>query len=506
MLDKILGVSPTQKGLAQDSKVADQKNLKPDFKKDFERQLQKKLDTKSNSSNENVKDSKAPTPKSAQEIKKSEDELRADHKEKKPSGGIKKKMVEPDEETMISNGMALPKNEFEIPDEKINLATIESDGSSEKKEITGATVLAEKKPQAQSLELVDNSLSQKLIAVDSSKLQLAQPPQGTSLEALPEAATVVNPQEETQASVKNISLEEQLSQDVGFESDLKQHVADAGLVQKMKEFESEKGLTPEKSQDFEQKVLEQLQQEKATLVSPHSETKQNGSDSFSQKEQAKDSLSELQVDKLRPDSNLHSGQMHTDFKAHLSSPLEKAGTPTAMSQLLDKREENVQEVMKQAKYLAIKGGGEMTVKMSPEGMGEIQLKVLMQDGKLSIDMQTHDKSVKKLIEDSLSELKSGLAAQQVHVEHVKISSVNATNTDNSAQFHSNQDQAGTNQQQKDFWKNFQENFGNQSRRSSYGDVASVKSPTSGEPAALQPIKTNGFRSYGRTGSTINRVA
>ena len=131
MLDKILGVSPTQKGLAQDSKVADQKNLQPDFKKDFERQLQKKLDAKSKFSKENEKNPQVQEKQEAKEPKKDEAEFRADHKNKNPSGEVKKKMVESDEEKMISNVMALPKSEFEIPDEKINLATIETDGKSE---------------------------------------------------------------------------------------------------------------------------------------------------------------------------------------------------------------------------------------------------------------------------------------------------------------------------------------------------------------------------------------
>ncbi len=534
MLEKILGVSPAQKGLAQDSKVADQKNLQPDFKKDFERQLQKKLDDKSKFLKENEKNPQVQKRQEAKEPKKNEAEFRADHKDKKPSGEVKKKMVESDEEKMISNVMALPKNEFEIPDEKINLATIETDGKSEnanKVDIaaTKAGVDANAiftKTQDEKLNL-NNDISEQLKAAGIAMPEInetsnvAEDVEIKSAEAKTDELfqqQVLNPFEqkladlkqasgEIKASAEKVSAQDQLSQEVGFDSDLKQHVAQAGLVQKMKEFEAEKGLTAEKSQDFEQKVLEKLQQDKSTLVGLNSEAKQKSSDSESQKDGSQDSsLKDIQADSLKPDANLHTGQAHSDFKAHLSSPIDKAGSPTAMSQLLDKREENVQEVMKQAKFLAVKGGGEMTVKMSPDGMGEIQLKVLMQDGKLTIDMQTQDKSVKKLIEDNLSELKSGLAAQQVHVDHVKITSVSGTNTDNSAQFQPSQDQSGAQQQQKDFWRNFQENFGSQSRRSSYADVGAVKSRTPSDPTALEPIKTNAARTYGRTGSTINRVA
>ena len=513
VFDKILGVSPTQKGLAQDSKIADKKNLQPDFKKDFERQLQKKSDEKSNSLKENVKDSKA------KEAKKSEVEFRADHKEKKPSGEIKKKMVEP-EAKMISNIMALPKNEFEVPDEKINLATIETDGNSEK--AINATDLASQKAEANSISVLENQLSQKLSAlssVETSKIgetesqDFQKPVQEIQIKDISQTAISVQQEkiqqqadQTTEVTTQEISFQDQLSQDVGFQSDLKQHVAAAGLIQKMKEFETEKEITGAKTQDFEQKVLEKLQQDTSALTALSSDSKKDNSESAPDKNGSQSSLKELKADNLKPDANLHAGQTQAEFKNHLSSPLEKTGSPTAMSQLLDKRDENVQELMKQAHFLAIKGGGEMTVKMSPEGMGEIQLKVLMQDGKLNIDMQTQDKSVKKLIEDSLTELKSGLAAQQIHVDHVRITSVNATNTENSAQMHTNQDQSGAQQQQRDFWKNFQDNFGSQSRRSSYGDVAPVKSRGPDEPAALRPISTNAARANGRTGATINRVA
>ncbi len=540
MLEKLLGVSPPQKGLAQDSKVVDKKNLQPDFKKDFERQLQKKLDQKSSSMKEDPKNP------STQGAKKNEDELRAERNEKKPSGGTKKKMVETDPEVkMISNVMALPESEFEVPDQKLDLAMIETQGNSEdsnsaiaidsksgsatdaqsllatlakvattEQQLGGdaATQVAEDSSSA----AVDDQLKQLLQALESQAAiseETALPPANLATEKslilgdeLVPAATLES--KPVPAKSEAVSFEEQLSQDVGFQSDLKQHVAAAGLVQKMKEFESEKGMSAETAQNFEQKVLEQLRQEK-TFTVPSSEMNQN---SFSENssEKGNDPLKELKTDSLKNDSGLHIGQSH-DFKNHMATPLEKTGTATAMTQLLEKRDENVQEVMKQAQYLATKGGGEMTVKMSPDGMGEIQLKVLMQDGRLNIEMQTQDKSVKKLIEDSLTELKSGLAAQQLSVDHVRITTVNATNTENSAQFQSNLNHSDQNfgqaqDQQKEFWKQFQSNFGNQARRGSYNDVASVGVRASAEPNALQPLKTNTARASGRTGSTLNRVA
>lgn len=534
MLEKLLGVSPPQKGLAQDSKVVDKKNLPPDFKKDFERQLQKKLDQKSTSSKENEKDPKA------QAAKKSEDELRAERNEKKPSGGTKKKMVDSESEvTMISNVMALPESEFEISDQKIDLTMIETEGNSEEAKIN-VNVDGTAEKAAVAVPVVQNTAgdaapkisNQEFVAASAVENSEVEADVSTLLQALqqqqePTIAAKLNPVSPEASAVEPAaveaaapaaaaavaeqpSFEDLLGQDVGFQSDLRQHVASNGLIQKMKEFESDKGMSAETAMNFEQKVLEQLTQEKIYTVPNSDMAKDSSSDR--QSENPNESLKELKADSFKPDSSLHMGQSHTDFKAHMSTPLEKTGTATALSQLLERRDENVQEVMKQAQFLATKGGGEMTVRMSPDGMGEIQLKVLMQDGRLNIEMQTQDKSVKKLIEDSITELKSGLAAQQLSVDHVRISTVNATNTENSTQFQPGQNHSGQNfsagqDQQKEFWKQFQNNFGNQARRGSYGDVQSVSGArTTAEPNALQPLQTGKARATGRTGSTLNRVA
>lgn len=100
---------------------------------------------------------------------------------------------------------------------------------------------------------------------------------------------------------------------------------------------------------------------------------------------------------------------------------------------------NLKEILNQAQYLVTKGGGEVSVKMTPEGMGEVQLKIMMENGKMNLEMNTHDKNVQKLIQESLFDLKSSLAAHQISVEHVtlnnKISTVqDAQNTQSSQNF------------------------------------------------------------------------
>jgi len=98
---------------------------------------------------------------------------------------------------------------------------------------------------------------------------------------------------------------------------------------------------------------------------------------------------------------------------------------------------NLKEILNQAHYLVTQGGGEVSVKMTPEGMGEVQLKIMLENGKMNLEMNTHDKNVQKLIQDSLSDLKSSLAAHQISVEHVtlnnKISTVQDTQNAQSSQ-------------------------------------------------------------------------
>ena len=55
------------------------------------------------------------------------------------------------------------------------------------------------------------------------------------------------------------------------------------------------------------------------------------------------------------------------------------------------------------------GGGEMKIQMNPEGLGEVNLKVLVEDGNVNIEMIADNKDAKKLMEKGLLDLKANLA-------------------------------------------------------------------------------------------------
>lgn len=94
-------------------------------------------------------------------------------------------------------------------------------------------------------------------------------------------------------------------------------------------------------------------------------------------------------------------------------------TPQAMQQA---DSSNVKELIDQAQYLARRGGGEMKIKLNPDGMGEVTMKVVLADGQLQVQMVTDSNEAKKMIERGLGELKATLASHQLNVDQIKVDS------------------------------------------------------------------------------------
>lgn len=168
---------------------------------------------------------------------------------------------------------------------------------------------------------------------------------------------------------------------------------------------------------------------------------------------------------------------------------------------------NVRQIMNQAQYLIKRGGGEVKVEMTPEGMGPVQMKIMVQDGRVNVQMHAETDEAKKTIESGLAELKTSLAAHKLSVDHIKVDVANAVSTDTAT---NNQQQPNMNgNAQRDstrqFWNNFNDNFGSSSQqRESFSDVASLKGYTQ-KRDPLQPITTSSRAVAGR-GSGVNIVA
>ncbi len=529
----MISVSPPQKGVAPESKVdKDFRNTSVDSKAEFEKTLKDKMLFNKEATKQSERNKLKQEAKDGEKEKLARNEdsgSKTERKEKKAPGGIKKKVAEVDDDKMVSNIMASQESEIEIPESKIDLAEIEVGIENQNSNMFGtpnqesATALVEQATassmqtaqapaaidamQMKAMQLEAMLEGEGLAIAEESMPQAEMPSENVIAQEMPAAQSPAEAAKAAQVKseagqLSAMQLEKELGEEVGFQSEAKTQ-AGVELVQKMKAFEVEKNLSPDKAQAFELAVLDQLKKQMSDIAGQDQSSGQSGS----RDESGKDSLKDLKSEMIKSDSSLHAGQSHTDFKTNLTSSIEKSAEASQAKNLEENHEQNVKEIMSQAKYLVTKGGGEMKVSMSPEGMGEIQLKVLLQDGKLNVEIQTQDKAVKKMIEDSLSELKSGLAAHRLSVEHVRIDTVNATNTENNAQAHTNLNQGGSEGKQREFWNQFQQNLGQQPNRSAYqsGSSAAGRANSSASNATEAPSST--LRTYGGTkGASVNRVA
>ncbi|MEK7355337.1 MAG: flagellar hook-length control protein FliK, partial [Bdellovibrionota bacterium] len=83
-------------------------------------------------------------------------------------------------------------------------------------------------------------------------------------------------------------------------------------------------------------------------------------------------------------------------------------------------QQNIREMVKQAQVMLKRGGGEMKIEMTPEGMGQVHLKVAVENGQVNVQMLTESESAKRLLEKGLGDLKTSLAAQALKVENVRV--------------------------------------------------------------------------------------
>lgn len=500
MFEKMIGVSPPQTGKGEGSKVANVKDFKETaesksaYKSDFEKALKAKQQKKAE---------KKAEPERKLNVAKKE-EPKALKKDKKSSGGTKKKMTNVDDK-MVSNGMASVESEVETP--------VAKEDTPAKIKIDNLIAKDVNVQPVQDAAIALKPLDEAVKALDASAADLQGSLQKLAADASQEVKAantqVLNPQianaqaEAAQAQQQSeLSIEAQLGAAVGLKPEGESQKANKELLKKF----NEAPVKTDAASAFEKNVLEALQKESSLSAGSEHSSQQEQQSSLDQKDKG-----DLKSDTVGNQLHQSAGQSHTVFKNHLESATAATSTQMDASQLEAKREENINEVMKQAQYLVKQGGGEVSVKMSPEGMGEVQLRVVLENGKLNVEMQTQDRNVKKLIEESLSELKSGLAAHRLSLEHVKIDTVNATNADNSAQLQSNLNQ-NSEGRARDLWQeSFQQNqqqLNQQARqRSSASDSSRSSDLTTSASSSSHRSQAQALRTYGGLkGASLNRVA
>jgi flagellar hook-length control protein FliK len=86
----------------------------------------------------------------------------------------------------------------------------------------------------------------------------------------------------------------------------------------------------------------------------------------------------------------------------------------------EEQQQNIQQIVGQSQQLIKKGGGEMKLRLAPEGLGELHIKVAMGDGQIQVEMLTESDTTKKLLEKSIADLKSSLQAHKIELGPVKV--------------------------------------------------------------------------------------
>jgi flagellar hook-length control protein FliK len=171
---------------------------------------------------------------------------------------------------------------------------------------------------------------------------------------------------------------------------------------------------------------------------------------------------------------------------------------------------NIQNIMNQAQYIMRKGGGEAVVKMNPEGLGEVQMKIQVNQGRVNVEMSTETKEAKQIIENSMSDLKNSLSTHKLTVDSVKVDVGNQTSSDSNQQqkaqdFSQNQGR----EQARQFMSQFRDE--NLSGRQQFLDLPGVRAyqKTDGpEPLAPQPLDRARMQRYTgmSKGNGLNLVA
>lgn len=179
--------------------------------------------------------------------------------------------------------------------------------------------------------------------------------------------------------------------------------------------------------------------------------------------------------------------------------------------------QNTNEIVKQAEFLVKDGGGTAKIRMTPEGMGTVDLRVTMQDGKVQVELNTADPQAKKLLQDSITDLRSSLASHNFNLDHVKINNMSAmadlSQQNSNSQSFLNQHHSGQNQNWNQFEGNSEQQSGRQGppsqdteARANYFRSEQTLQTESRQQAFAAPRITRGYGIATKSTSSMNMVA
>jgi flagellar hook-length control protein FliK len=165
-----------------------------------------------------------------------------------------------------------------------------------------------------------------------------------------------------------------------------------------------------------------------------------------------------------------------------------------IDQPIGKAEEtaNANEVIERAQLFIKRGGGEMKIRMHPEELGQVELKVDVRNGDVNVQMVTETAEAKRILERGLNELRMNLGQQKLNVDMVKVdvSDQMDTNDSHKQDFSESRDQARSfmnafRQEQEDLRQGFFQVPGFESRSGISSKVRDMQPQDLDEPRRPQ---------------------
>jgi flagellar hook-length control protein FliK len=186
---------------------------------------------------------------------------------------------------------------------------------------------------------------------------------------------------------------------------------------------------------------------------------------------------ERKVDVMGTEQNFaHITEKHKLNEAQIKSAETAVALPTE-----SQHKTNMDQIVTHARTFLKDGGGEMVMKLTPEGLGTVDLKVAVKDGQVSIEINTQNEHIKKMFEEGSKDLLGALEVQNLKVDSLKVNMADHIQKDmNMNQF---------NMSDKDFARNFMGQFRDERQgfrnQSLNGAMDKFHAPAK-EPAGLRP--------------------
>jgi flagellar hook-length control protein FliK len=169
---------------------------------------------------------------------------------------------------------------------------------------------------------------------------------------------------------------------------------------------------------------------------------------------------------------------------------------------------NMQAIVKQAQYMLKKGGGEAIVQMNPEGLGQVHIKVMLDNGKVNLEMKTQNPQTKSILESGMDDLRTALGVHKFAIDHVKVDvSTNMANSNDHGRGQEGFKPDLNREQARNFFNQFHDD--NRGQRDLFYETAAAKAypqQKAFQPLTAAPVQQSSLRANGAASGRLDLVA